>query len=455
MKKFHLSRRGFLRGVGAVVALPVLESLPGTRVLADVATTAAPMATTPAGMPLRMGFVAFANGVNYERWAPTGIGRSFVLNEAFKAVVDLKDRFQVITNLNSDPGKDWGDGPGDHARAGAAFLTGCHAWKSSGAALRLGVSADQIAAQQMGHLTRIDSLQLGVEGERFYGACDSGYACAYQYNISWASETLPLAPEANPRVVFERLFGNGSPDQREENYRKRVARRKSVLDFVLDDAREMNRTLGANDRRKMEEYLAGVRKIEMEVEKNERMKMPKTDASAPTDTPDTLEQHVDLMYDLMAIAFQTDSTRVISYVVAPEGSNRPFLNLGIPEGHHYLTHHKGDQEKIAKVVQIENWYMDRFGRFLRKLDAMKEPDGSTVLDNSMIVYGSALGDGNKHNHDELPIILAGGGGKTLNPGQHVKLDQATPMTNLYIAMLDRMGVKAKRVGDSTGELDGL
>ena len=377
------NRRMFLRGIGVSVGLPVFESLlPASKILAGV--TGTPLATTSGGMPLRMAFVAFANGSNYERWVPKGEGRTYELNEGFVAMQGLKRRFQIITNLAHDAANNWGDGPGDHARSGASFLTGCHAWKTLGSKLQLGVSVDQIAAQQVGHLTRLDSLQLGVEGERFYGSCDTGYPCAYQYNISWASETLPLAPEANPRTVFEQLFGNGSGREREANLQLRLERRKSILDFVLEDVRSLNRSLGRNDRQKMDEYLSGVRKIEKQIEKAEQFKMPAPYGTPPVGIPEDHEQHVDLMYDLMAAAFQTDSTRVVSYCVAPEGSNRPFLNLGIPEGHHFLTHHQGNLEKIQKVVKIENWYMQRFGRFLNTLDAMKEADVTSVLDNSKI-----------------------------------------------------------------------
>lgn len=447
----NLSRRAFLRGIGVTLALPTLESLlPATRAIAASSGTPA---MTASGMPLRMGFVAFANGSNYQRWLPKGEGRDYQLNETFAPMEDLKSKFQIVTNLEHDAAKNWGDGPGDHARSGASFLTGCHAWKTLGSKLYLGISVDQIAARQIGHLTRFDSLQLGIEGARLYGACDTGYPCAYQYNISWASETLPLAPEPNPRLVFEKLFGSGSGKEREANLRQRMERRKSVLDFVLEDVRSMNRKLGSNDRQKVDEYLSGVRKIEQQIEKVERFKLPDPGIDQPSGVPENHELHVDLMYDLMALAYQTDSTRVISFCVAPEGSNRPFLNLGIPEGHHFLTHHMGNQEKILKVAKIERWYMDRFARFLKTLDGMKEADGTTVLDNSMIVYGCGIGDGNKHNHDELPVVLAGGGGGTLNPGRHVKLNESTPMTNLYVSMLDRMGVQAERVGDSTGRLE--
>lgn len=448
------NRRTFLRGLGVCIALPTLESLaPVAKLMAAPAGAAAPLATTSTGMPLRLGFIAFANGSNYVRWLPKGEGRDYELNETFAPMQELKDHFQIVTHLAHDTANNWGDGPGDHARSGASFLTGCHAWKTLGSRLHLGISVDQIAARQVGHLTRIDSLQLGVEGTRLYGSCDTGYPCAYQYNISWASETLPLSPEPNPRLVFEKLFGSGTGAEREANLRLRLERRRSVLDFVLADVKRLNRSLGRNDKQKVEEYLDGVRKLEGQIEKSERFQLPDASISQPNGIPDNHEEHVDLMYDLMAIAFQTDSTRVISYCVAPEGSNRPFPSLGIAEGHHFLTHHMGNQEKILKVAKIERWYMERFARFLRTLNSMKEADGRSVLDNSMIVYGCALGDGNRHNHDDLPIVLAGGGGGTLVPGRHLKLKELTPMTNLYVAMLERAGVKAERVGDSTGKLE--
>lgn len=454
--KSSLGRRAFLRGLGVCVALPTLESLGvGSRLMADTGPGPAGgrLATTRTGMPLRMGFIAFANGSNYVRWLPKGEGRDWELNETFAPMQDLKSRFQVVTHLTHDAANNWGDGPGDHARSGASFLTGCHAWKTLGARLHLGISVDQIAARQVGHLTRLDSLQLGVEGTRLYGACDTGYPCAYQYNISWASESLPLSPEPNPRVVFERLFGAGTAADRTAALRQRLERRRSVLDFVLDDARQLKGALGHNDRQKLDQYLEGVRQIERQIEKAERFRLPDAPAQHPAGIPTSHEEHVDLMYDLMALAFQTDSTRVISYCVAPEGSNRPFPTLGIAEGHHFLTHHMGNQEKILKVAKIERWYMERFARFLRTLEGMKDADGSSVLDNSMLVYGCALGDGNRHNHDDLPVVLAGGGGGTLTPGRHLVLKGLTPMTNLYTAMLARAGVKAERVGDSTGVLE--
>lgn len=454
------SRRHFLRGVGAAIALPTLESmLSGSKLLA--AATASPaipgaaagrLAATATGMPLRMAFVAFANGTNYERWEPKGKGRDYQMNETFAPMRELKDKFQVISGLHHKTADNYGDGSGDHARSGASFLTGVHAWKTNGARLKLGISADQVAANQIGHLTRFDSLQLGTESSRLYGSCDTGYPCAYQYNISWASETTPLAPEASPRAVFEKLFGGGGKDAIAQ-LRARQARQKSILDFVLEDVHALNRRLGRNDRQKIDDYLSGIRKLEQQIEKSEKFGLPTPGLEAPAGIPKDHGEHVDLMYELAALAFQTDSTRIITFPVAPEGSNRTFVDLGIPEGHHYLTHHSGNLEKREKVSKIDIWYMERFAKFVRRLDAMIEPDGTSVLHNSMVVYGCAIGDGNKHNHDELPVVLAGQGGGGIAAGQHWKLEQSTPMTNLYLGMLDRMGVRAQHIGDSTGKLD--
>jgi hypothetical protein len=410
------------------------------------------MATTRGGRLLRVAFIGFPNGCNYVRWVPSGEGKDYQLNETFAPMTDLKGRFQIITGLAHDAANDWGDGPGDHARSGATFLTGCHAWKSLGARLRLGISVDQVAARQVGHLTRIDSLQLGTEAGRLYGSCDTGYACAYQYNLSWASETLPLPPEPNPRVVFERLFGTPGKEGKAAA-QARIARRKSVLDFVRDDARAMTRNLGRTDRQKVQEYLSGVRRIEEQIQKAERFRTPKPGSAAPAGIPEDYPEHLALMYDLLAVAFQTDSTRVVSFAVAPEGANRPMPHLDIAEGYHFLTHHAGNRAKVLKVAKIERWYMEQFARFLAKLDRMKEADGTTVLDNAMVVYGCAIGDGNRHNHDDLPVVLAGGGGGTLRPGRHLKARRGTPMTNLFVSLLDRLGVRAERVGDSTGRLE--
>ena len=287
------------------------------------------------------------------------------------------------------------------------------------------------------------------------GNCDSGYSCAYQYNLSWASPTLPLAPEANPRAVFEKIFGAGTPAQRQQNLLERQARRRSILDLVNEDTQALNRRLGGNDRHKMGEFLESVRSVEKQIEQAERYPLPTAEMSPPHGIPKDYQQHMRLMLDLLAISFQTDSTRLATFPLAYEGSNRNFPNLGISDGHHNLSHHKGKQETLEKIAKIDHFYMQQLAYFLGRLEELKDPDGSSVLDNSMIVYGCAIADGNRHNHDDLPIVVAGGGGGTLTPGRHVDLGTNVPMTNLYLSMLDRLGIQLDRFGDSTGRVADL
>ncbi|MGI9430311.1 MAG: DUF1552 domain-containing protein [Bythopirellula sp.] len=446
--KFH--RRKFLRGAGACLALPALEALsPPVRAVA--AETLAP-ATTAAGMPLRMAFLAVPDGVNLKAWRPQGVGADYQLGKTFEPVAELKDKLQIFTGFEHENAEAGKDGGGDHARASASFLTGARALKTAGADFRCGTSVDQIAAQEIGNVTRIRSLQLGCEQARSTGNCDSGYSCAYQFNFSWASPTLPLAPEANPRAVFEQIFGSGKPAERQRNLRQRQARRRSILDLVNEDTQAMRRRLGGNDRHKLGEYLESVRSIEQQIEQAERFPMPKAESEPPAGIPENYQDHMRLMLDLLAISFQTDSTRLATFPLAHEGSNRSFPKLGISEGHHNLSHHKRKQSTLDKIAKIDHFYMQQLAYFLGKLEALKDPDGSSVLDNAMIVYGCAISDGDRHNHDDLPIVLAGGGGGTLNPGRHVDFGRDVPMTNLYLSMLDRMGVQLDRFGDSTGRV---
>ena len=450
MTQFKFPRRKFLRGAGACLALPALEALSPT--LRAVAAEQAAPATTATGMPLRMAFLAVPDGVNLETWRPQGSGTQYELGKTFEPVAHLKEKFQIFTGFehkNADAGK---DGGGDHARASASFLTGARALKTAGANFRCGTSVDQIAVQEMGRPTRVQSLQLGCEQARSTGDCDSGYSCAYQFNFSWASPTLPLAPEANPRAVFEKIFGFGDPAERQRNLLQRQARRRSILDLVNEDTQAISRRLGQSDRHKLGEYLESVRSIEQQIEQAERFPLPDATMAPPKGIPENYQDHMRLMFDLMAIAFQTDSTRLVTFPLAHEGSNRSFPELGISEGHHNLSHHKRKQENLDKIARIDHFYMQQLAYLLDRLQELKDPDGSSVLDNSMVVYGCAIGDGNRHNHDDLPIVLAGGGGGTLNPGRHVDFGRDVPMTNLYLSMLDRMGVPLDRFGDSTGRV---
>jgi hypothetical protein len=452
-----LSRRRFLRGVGAAVALPSMASmLPRGAMAAAIGANGA-LATTAAGNPLRMGFVYVPNGTIPSVWWPTGEGKNFEFNKTMEPLNPLKDKVQVVGGLDHILAYPGPDGPGDHARASGTFLTGVRVKKTAGADIHAGVSIDQVAAQQIGHLTRFPSLELSCDAVRKSGSCDSGYSCAYQYNLAWRSPTTPVAPEPNPRLLFERLFGSGEPGERRQSLVRRQQQQRSILDFVLEDAASVNATLAARDRMKMDEYLTSVREIEKRIQRAEQFASQAADPNMPTPAgvPTSFTDYVDLMFDMMVLAFQTDSTRIATFLTANEGSNRTFPEVGFAEGHHFLTHHRNDPDMVEKVKVIDHWYMERFARFLQKMEETKEADGSSLLSNSMIVYGSGNADGNRHTHVNLPIILAGGGGGTLTPGRYINFD-AKPCTNLFLSMVDRLGCSGIEThGDSDGRVAGI
>jgi hypothetical protein len=445
-----MNRRNFLRGVGACIALPTFSSIVPSRVLAAMA--ASRLATTATGAPLRTAFVFFPNGAIPAHWWPEGGETDFRLNATLAPLEPMRRSLQVLGGLehaNANGGK---DGGGDHARGNAVFLTGAHINKSA-TDVRAGISIDQVIAREVGHLTRFPSLELSCDVSRKSAGCDSGYSCAYQYNISWQSATTPMASENNPRLVFERLFGAGAHGERAANLQRRMAERRSVLDFVMDDARRMQRRMGGNDREKLDQYLTGIRDVEARIQRAEQFG-PGVDPSVdtPAGIPLRHAEYVDLMYDMMLLAFQTDSTRVATFVLGHDGDNRSFSEIGIPEGHHDLSHHQNNPERIEKVAQIDRWYAERFSNFLRKLDATPDVDGHSLLHNSRILYGSGNADGNRHTHDNLPLILAGMGGGELSPGRYVQ-HGTKPLTNLFLNLADQAGVaKLDRFGDSTGRL---
>ncbi len=447
-KNWQIPRRTFLRGIGTAMALPMLEAMAPLKVLA--ATGERP--TTQAAK--RMAFVYIPNGANMADWTPKAVGADYELPATLDPLKPFQKDLQVYTGLAHDKAKANGDGPGDHARASATFLTGCQARKTAGADIKVGVSVDQIAAEKLGRLTRLPSLELSSDAARQSGNCDSGYSCAYSFNISWKSESMPMAPECNPRLVFERLFSNNSPEESAESSAKRNLHRKSILDFVLEDARQLQANLGSTDRRKLDEYLTAVREMETRIERAEKFGTVLPDHTKPSGIPNAYEEHLRLMFDMLVLAFQTDTTRVATFILAHDGSNRPYPLIGVSEGHHDLSHHGGDAVKKEKIAKINRFHITQLAYFLEKLKSVQEGE-RTLLDNSMIVYGSGIGDGNRHNHNDLPVLLAGAGGGTLTPGRHVKLDRDVPMANLYLSLLDRMGVSAQKIGDSTGKLENI
>ena len=441
-----LSRRTVLRGVGAAVALPWLEAMaPGSLRAASPATKA----------PTRMAFVYVPNGVHMPDWTPRATGPDFDLPPSLEPLRPLREDLLVLSGLSLDPARAHGDGGGDHARAMATFLTGTHPRKTGGADLRAGISVDQLAAREVGRATRFASLEIGCEGGRDAGQCDHGYSCAYQVNLSWRGESAPAAKEVDPRLVFERLFAGQVRGEADPSAARRERRDRSLLDFVAEDARRLRDKLGVADRRKLEEYLTGVREIERRIDSARPViEVGQSTLARPAGIPGDYREHLRLMCDLMVLAFRADLTRIATFVFANDGSNRGYGAIGVPEGHHDLSHHGQDARKSDKIRAINRFHVEQYAYLLGRLKEVREGDG-TLLDHCMVVYGSGISDGNAHSHGDLPILLAGKGNGTLKPGRHVLLPNETPLTNLHLSMLDRMGVPADRFGDSTGRLSAL
>jgi hypothetical protein len=444
---WQMPRRTFLRTLGTAIALPVLDSLLPARALASVGAARV--------FPRRVAWIYVPNGANMVDWTPQAVGANYELPLILQPLATHQRDLTVLTGLANRQGDELGDGGGAHARASASFLTGVHPRKTAGADIKAGVSVDQIAASQIGDQTRLPSLELSCDGGQRAGSCDSGYSCAYQFNLSWRSETQPVNAEVNPRAAFERLFGTSDPAATLEASERRQLYRKSILDYVLDDARRLNSRLSTGDRRKLDEYLTAVRDLERRIARAAEFPTPEApDGAQAPEMFETYEQHMSLMYEVMALAFQTDSTRIATFCVAHDGSNRPYPTIGIRDGHHDLSHHREDPEKKKKLAQINRYHVTQFSRFLDRLKSIPEGEGN-LLDNSTILYGSALSNGDKHSPENLPILLAGKGGGTIASGRHLRVDDHTPMTNVYRSMLDSIGVRTEKVGDSTGKLDQL
>src|SRR5262245_28625706 len=439
----RISRRTVLRGLGTVVALPALDAmLPRTLRAAEKVAA-----------PRRMAFIYVPNGAHMEDWTPAKEGTDYVLPAILQPLSAVKSDLMVLSGLLCDKARPNGDGAGDHARASSAFLTGAQARKTAGANFRSGVSADQIAAQRVGEQTRLASLELGTDKFRGSGNCDSGYSCVYEHTLAWRNPTTPLPTEVEPKLIFDRLFSD-NPNDPERLKRGRL--RASVLDAVLEDAHSLERTLGGADRQKLDQYLTSVRDLEERIHRAEKLppvELPEG-TKRPEQVPADLTEHFHLISDILVLAFQTDVTRIATFMFGREGSEQKYTMVGVNEGHHSITHHQNKPELQAKIRAINTYHIEQFAYLLGKLRSIKEGDG-TLLDNCMVAYGSAIGDGNRHNHDDLPVLLGGRGGGTIKTGRHIHVERETPINNLWLAMLERMGAPTKQLGDSTGVLQGL
>jgi hypothetical protein len=441
-----MSRRTVLKGLGTVLALPLLEAMAPLRVVAGA--TAAPK---------RLAFLYVPNGAHMPDWTPSAVGPDYRLPYLLEPLQPFKQDFTILSGLTLDKARANGDGPGDHARSNAVFLTGRQPRKTAGADIHVGISIDQFAAQRIGTATRLPSLEIGCEAGPQAGNCDSGYSCAYSSNLSWRSESTPMPKLVDPRQVFERLIAPEIRGEAAVIRGQRDQRRRSVLDFVAEDARRLRDQIGATDRRKLDEYLSSVRDIETRIQQAEKQTAPKVlvpPQAKPTGIPPGYAEHLRVLADLMVLAFQADLTRICTFAFANDGSNRPYRFIGVSEGHHDLSHHGGDKVKHEKIKKINRFHLTQLAYLLGRLKEVKEGEG-TLLDHCMIVYGSGIGDGDRHNHDDLPILLAGGGSGTLRPGRHLRFPKDTPLMNLYLSLLERVGVTAPSFGDSTGTLPGL
>ena len=445
MNKKPISRRRVLKGLGIAMGLPWLEAmLPSSRVVAAAKNTA----------PLRMMFFNVPNGAHMKAWTPEVEGSAYKLTPILEPLAKHRSSVSVLTGLTLDGAAAHGDGGGDHARSGASFLTGSHPRKTDGADIQNSVSVDQVAAQAVGSSSRFASLELGLDGSAQAGNCDSGYSCAYSSNLSWRNATSPLAKETNPAALFDRLFGGADVADAAKNKIARLEKRKSVLDFVMEDAKGLQQKLGASDQRKLDEYLYSIREVENRMLHTDKLRVGEDGIptyARPAGVPKEWDKHCRLMMDMTTLAIQSDSTRVLSFMYANEGSNRGYPEIDVPEGHHELSHHGKSKEKQAKVQKINHYHMNQFAYLIDQLASINEGEQS-LLDNCMIVYGSGISDGDRHNHNDLPILMVGKAGGRLKQASHYRFPDKTPLCNLYLWMLNQMGIKADSFGDSNDVL---
>jgi hypothetical protein len=436
-----ISRRTVLRGIGTAIALPLLDAM----------VPALTSAQTTAAKPVRrFGVVYHPNGVIYDKWLPKGTGTAFELSPVLAPLEPFRDKLVVVTGLYSDQAEALGDGGGDHSRASGTYLTGVHV-KRSDTVVENGISMDQIAAKAFERETQLSSLQLTVDDASLVGACDVGYSCAYSSTLSWLTPTLPLMAENNPRVVFERLFGaNDSTDARVRA--SRLQQDRSILDSITDRVQALQRKLGAGDNRKVNDYLASLRDVERRIQKAEEQSAKDLpDVERPQGIPDGFEPHVALLYDLQLLAFQSDLTRVTTFMYGREQNGRPYPQIGVPEPHHPITHHQNVAEKMEKCARIQTYHVKLFADYLEKLRSASDGDGS-LLDHVILLYGGGISHSDRHTHGPLPTLVVGGGAGTIKGGRHLVYPEHTPLTNLQLTLLGNLGVPLENFGDSTGRL---
>jgi hypothetical protein len=444
ISKKALARRTFLRGMGVTLALPFVDAMvPAFSVLAQTA-----------GKPAqRMGFFYVPNGIQLVNFLPKTDGRDFEMTPILSPLTPFRDQLTIVSGLANKQADPLDLGTGSHTRSQATWLSGSRPKRTEGADIELGTTLDQFAAKQLGADTPLGSLEIGLEPNFITGNCEGGYSCAYINTFSWRSATSPMPMETNPQAVFERLFGDGGSAAGRAAQRRKD---KSILDEVSGDLKRLQGSLGPGDRTIVDEYVEAVREVEQRLQRIEKRAetSPTAGVDAPVGVPDSFEEHANLMFDLQLLAYQADLTRVVTFQIGRELSARSYPNIGIEEAHHDISHHQNNPERMAKNTKINTFHMELFARFLARMRATPDGDGS-LLDHSMLMYGAGMGDGNVHSAHNLPIVLLGGGCGRLSGGRHLKAPLDTPLMNLGLSLLDKVGVELEAIGDSTGRLSSL
>ena len=434
--KMALPRRTFIRGIGATLALPLLDAM-------------VPAMSAQAKAAPRFAAIYCGNGANMNDWTPASDGADFALSPILKPLDPFRDRTLVFTGLDNFPATDQGDSGGQHPRAAPAFMSCVHPKQTEGVDVQAGTTIDQLIAQQIGRDSKLSSLEVAVDRNDVVGACDHGYACAYMNSMSWKTPTMPLPAETNPRFVFERLFGSGDT---EEGRIARSREDRSILDGVTQEIEQLRRKLGRRDGTKLSEYLEGIRDVERRISRNESSSREFAVPPRPAGEPETFREHAELMFDLQALAFQADITRVSSFLMARENVNRSYGEIGLPEAHHSMSHHGNNPDKMAVFSKLNTYHVETFAYFLKKLHAIPDGDG-TLLDHAIVLYGSGMSDGNTHNNFNVPVVVIGGRDLQMKGNRHLTYPKGTPLANLSLNLMDKFGVNLERFGDSTGKLD--